>query len=199
LRPFLPIPMVAKEGDSYRWLEEADCPQSIGRLSAFMGNAGVLLRAYIYARMLGREGMLRVAEYATLNANYLMARLRDAGFELAYPNRRATHEFIVTLKKQEKELNVTAMDFAKRLLDYGFHAPTTYFPLLVPECLLIEPTETESIDELDAFVEALKAIQQEAQQSPDMLKGAPYTLPVRRLDDVKAARELNLRFQKEQD
>jgi glycine dehydrogenase subunit 2 len=191
--------MVAKENDSYRWLEEADCPRSIGRLSAFMGNAGVLLRAYIYARMLGREGMLRVAEYATLNANYLMARLRDAGFELAYPNRRATHEFIVTLKKQEKELNVTAMDFAKRLLDYGFHAPTTYFPLLVPECLLIEPTETESTDELDAFVEALETIQQEAEQSAEMLKGAPYTLPVRRLDDVKAARELNLRFQKVQD
>jgi glycine dehydrogenase subunit 2 len=199
LLPFLPIPMVAKENDSYRWLEEADCPRSIGRLSAFMGNAGVLLRAYIYARMLGREGMLRVAEYATLNANYLMARLRDAGFELAYPNRRATHEFIVTLKKQEKELNVTAMDFAKRLLDYGFHAPTTYFPLLVPECLLIEPTETESTDELDAFVEALETIQQEAEQSAEMLKGAPYTLPVRRLDDVKAARELNLRFQKVQD
>jgi glycine dehydrogenase subunit 2 len=91
------------------------------------------------------------------------------------------------------------MDFAKRLLDYGFHAPTTYFPLLVPECLLIEPTETESTDELDAFVEALETIQQEAEQSAEMLKGAPYTLPVRRLDDVKAARELNLRFQKVQD
>ena len=97
-----------------------------------MGNAGVLLRAYIYMRLLGREGMQRVGEYATLNANYLLKRLQEAGFDAAYPQRRASHEFIVTLKRQARELNVTAMDFAKRLLDYGFHAPTTYFPLLVP-------------------------------------------------------------------
>jgi glycine dehydrogenase subunit 2 len=194
LIPYLPVPMVGKDKDNYRWLTEADCPDSIGRLSAFMGNAGVLLRAYVYARMLGRAGMLRVAEYSTLNANYMMARLRAAGFELGYPNRRATHEFIVTLKQQAKEFKVTAMDFAKRLLDYGYHAPTTYFPLLVPECLLIEPTETESMEELDGFVDAMVAIQKEAEESADYVKGAPYTLPVRRLDDVKAARELNLRW-----
>jgi glycine dehydrogenase subunit 2 len=192
LVPFLPVPVVAKEGERYRWVTEEERPLSIGRLSAFMGNAGVLLRAYVYARMLGREGMPRVAEFATLNANYMMARLRDAGFQLAYPERRASHEFIVTLKREAKELGVTAMDFAKRLLDFEFHAPTTYFPLLVPECLLIEPTETESKEALDAFVAAMAAILDEARNTPDKVKGAPYSTPVRRLDDVRAARQLDV-------
>ena len=192
LLPFLPIPLVGKEGERYRWLTEADLPQSIGRLSAFMGNAGVLLRAYIYMRLLGREGMRQVGEFATLNANYLLKRLQEAGFDAAYPQRRASHEFIVTLKRQARELNVTAMDFAKRLLDYGFHAPTTYFPLLVPECLLIEPTETESKEVLDAFVTAMAQIQQEAEQEPGRVTSAPHTMPVRRLDDVRAARQLDL-------
>jgi glycine dehydrogenase subunit 2 len=192
LLPFLPIPIVGKEGERYRWLSESDLPQSIGRLSAFMGNAGVLLRAYIYMRMLGREGMSRVGEFATLNANYVMARLREVGYEAAYPTRRASHEFIVTLKRQARELNVTAMDVAKRLLDYGFHAPTTYFPLLVPECLLIEPTETESKEALDGFVAAMAAILTEAADDAGKLKGAPYTMPVRRLDDVRAAKQLDL-------
>jgi len=192
LAPFLPVPVVARDGERFRWVTEDERPLSIGRLSAFMGNAGVLLRAYVYARMLGREGMPRVAEFATLNANYLMARLRDAGFQLAYPDRRASHEFIVTLKRQAKELGVTAMDFAKRLLDFEIHAPTTYFPLLVPECLLIEPTETESKEALDAFVAAMAEILAEAHSEPDKLKGAPYTTPVRRLDDVRAARQLDV-------
>ena len=192
LEPYLPIPMVARDGDDYRWLNEADRPNSIGRLSAHAGNAGVLLRAYGYARMLGREGMERVAEYATLNANYLMVRLRDKGFELAYPERRASHEFIVTLKGLAKQTGVNTMDFAKRLLDYGVHAPTTYFPLLVPECLLIEPTETETLEELDAFVEAMAAVMEEAHNDPELLKTAPHTLPVRRLDDVRAARQPDL-------
>jgi glycine dehydrogenase subunit 2 len=192
LRPFLPVPMVAKTNDDYHWLTEQDCPQTIGRLSAFMGNVGVLLRAYIYARMLGREGMRRVAEYATLNANYLMTELARKGFDLAYPTRRATHEFIVTLKRQARDQGVTAMDFAKRLLDYGYHAPTTYFPLLVPECLLIEPTETESKEAIDGFIDSLCRIQKEAETSPETVRNAPVSLPVRRLDDVKAARELDL-------
>ena len=194
LIPYLPVPMVTKADDENEYIivTEKENPQSIGRLSAFMGNAGVLLRAYIYARLLGREGMIRVAEYATLNANYMMKELEKAGFELAFPNRKATHEFIVTLKKQAKDLNVNAMDFAKRLLDYGFHAPTTYFPLLVPECFLIEPTETEAQDALDGFIAAMIAIQKEAEEDAEMVKGAPYTLPVRRLDDVKAAKELDL-------
>jgi glycine dehydrogenase subunit 2 len=192
LLPFLPVPLVTLDGERYRWFTEKDLPQTIGRLSAFMGNTGVLLRAYVYMRMLGREGMHRVSEFATLNANYLMARLSAAGFELAYPGRRAGHEFIVTLRREARDHGTTAMDFAKRLLDYGFHAPTTYFPLLVPECLLIEPTETESKEELDAFVDAMVAIREEAQTDPARLKGAPYTLPVRRLDDVRAAKQLDL-------
>lgn len=157
-----------------------------------MGNAGVLLRAYVYIRLLGAAGMSRVADYSVLNANYLMARLKAEGFDLAYPSRRATHELIVTLKRQAREDGVRAMDYAKRLLDYGHHAPTTYFPLLVPECLLIEPTETETKETLDAFVAAMVAIREESRSHPEQLKTAPHTLPVRRLDDVKAARDLDL-------
>jgi glycine dehydrogenase subunit 2 len=200
LLPFMPIPLVGKEevvgaagaATRYRWLVEKDRPQSIGRLSAFMGNAGVLIRAYVYARLLGRAGMQRVGEYATLNANYMMAAMRKAGFELAYPGRRASHEFIVTLKKQAKELDITAKDFAKRLLDYGFHAPTTYFPLLVPECLLIEPTETEAKDVLDGFIAAMVKIQKESETDAEMVRGAPYTLSVRRLDDLRAVKQLDV-------
>ncbi len=157
-----------------------------------MGNAGILLRAYAYARLLGKGGMHRVGEYATLNANYMAKKIERAGFNLAYPDRRATHEFIVTLSREKKELGVSAMDVAKRLLDYGYHAPTTYFPLLVPECLLIEPTETESREEIDGFVDAMARILKEAKESPEFLKAAPYTMPVKRLDDVKAARDLDL-------
>jgi glycine dehydrogenase subunit 2 len=192
LLPFLPVPMVDFDGKKYHWITEKDRPQSIGHLSAFMGNAGILLRAYIYARLVGREGMKRIADFSTLNANYLMVKLKQAGFDLALPTRRATHEFIVTLKRQAKQWDVTAMDFAKRLLDYGFHAPTTYFPLIVAECLLIEPTETETKQILDEFIAAMAKISEEAQSQAELVKGAPYTMPVRRLDDVKAARELDL-------
>lgn len=192
LLPFLPLPTVIQDKTHYRWASREDIPHSIGRLSGFMGNAAILLRAYFYIRLLGREGLLRVADYATLNANYLLVRLREAGFQPAYPLRRASHEFCLTLKPEKKQFGITAMDLAKRLLDYGFHAPTTYFPLLVPECLLIEPTETESKESLDAFVEAMRSIRQEAQINPDLVKTAPHTLPVKRLDDVKAARDLNL-------
>ncbi len=194
LQPFLPVPIVEHVDDAYVMVDEVQRPQSIGRLSAFMGNPGVLLRAYVYARMLGREGMRRVADFATLNANYLMAKLVKCGFELAYPKRRASHEFIVTLHGLKNETGVTAMDFAKRLLDKGFHAPTTYFPLLVPECLLIEPTETESKQTLDAFAAAMKEILDEARTQPELVKQAPHTMPVRRLDDVRAARQLDLRW-----
>jgi glycine dehydrogenase subunit 2 len=198
LRPFLPVPMVGYRAGEYYWITEDECPQTIGRLSAFAGNAGILLRAYIYARMLGREGMQRVGEFATLNANYMAVQLKACGFDLAFPGRRATHEFIVTLRREAKELGVNAMDVAKRLLDYGYHAPTTYFPLLVPECLLIEPTESEDKATLDAFVAAMCRIREEARNSPEQVKGAPYTLPVRRLDDVRAARDLDLAWQGDQ-
>lgn len=203
LLPYLPTPVVTRsERDGapwYQWLEPEQLPDSIGRLSTFMGNAGILVRALAYALMLGREGLHRVADYATLNANYLAARLAQEGFELAYPERRATHEFILTFARMAKQHGVSAMDMAKRLLDYGPHAPTTYFPLLVPECWLIEPTETESKAELDAFVEALLAIRHEAETTPERVLGAPETLPVKRLDDVRAARQLDLVWQAEPD
>jgi glycine dehydrogenase subunit 2 len=193
LRPFLPIPMVEKRADGhYGWVRKKDRPQSIGRLTTFAGNAGVLLRAYIYARLLGREGMPRVAEYATLNANYLAGRLAAKGFDLAYPKRRASHEFIVTVARQKKENGVTALDFSKSLIDRGIHAPTNYFPLLVPECLLIEPTETEAKETLDEFVEVMGELLVLSRENPQAMKDAPVTLPVRRLDDVKAARELDI-------
>ena len=223
LRDFLPIPMIEKvvrgadgtdslpphagesgrrpdEGLSgrgnawYRFVRKKDRPLSIGRLSAFAGNAGVLLRAYVYARMLGREGMVRVAEYATLNANYLAAQLRKAGFTLAYPERRASHEFIVTVQPQKKANGITALDFSKALLDHDIHAPTNYFPLLVPECLLIEPTETESKQTLDEFIAVMTQLLAQSREDPERMKGAPYTMPVRRLDDVKAVRELDVAF-----
>jgi glycine dehydrogenase subunit 2 len=196
LLPHLPTPVVVREegddGPVYRWQDDDELPGSIGHMSAFMGNAGILVRALSYALMLGREGMYRVGDYATLNANYLARRLADEGFDLAYPGRRATHEFILTFAKLAKEHEVNAMDLAKRLLDFGHHAPTTYFPLLVPECWLVEPTETETKEELDDFVEAMVAIRREAEQAPDLVRQAPLTMPVKRLDDVRAARQLDL-------
>ena len=194
LAPFLPLPIVARSEQYYRLLRERDRPLSIGRMGAHLGNAGVLLRAYAYARMLGAEGMRRVGGFATLNANYLMSALTKAGFDVPFPTRRASHEFIVTLKRLRDETGVSAMDFAKRLLDKGVHAPTTYFPQLVPECLLIEPTETETKETLDAFVDAMKAVLDEARTQPEVVRTAPHTTPVRRLDDVKAARELDLKW-----
>ena len=178
--------------ESYEAMWEKDCAASIGRLSAFGGNSGILLRALSYALLLGREGFTRVSEFSTLNANYMAARLKKLGFHLAYPNRRASHEFIVSLQKEFKETGVNAMDFAKRLLDFGVHSPTTYFPLLVPECFLIEPTETETKEELDAFIRAMETVRSEMMNEPEFVRGAPYNTPIRRLDDVKAARDLDL-------
>lgn len=195
LQPYLPGPIVCHDGQQYRWSQDDELPHSIGRLSTFMGNVGIVLRAYVYIRLLGAEGLRQVAELSTLNSNYLQAKLKEAGFDVAYPNRWATHEFIVTFKRQSKELGVKAADYAKRLLDYGVHAPTMYFPLLVPECFLIEPTETETREELDHFVEVLKQIDHQAHDNPDVLHGAPYTMPVSRLDEVKAAKQLDIRYE----
>jgi glycine dehydrogenase subunit 2 len=189
---FLPTPIVEKTAQGYAFADDSKRPESIGPLSAFMGNAGILLRAYIYARLLGREGLAEASEMATLNANYLQKLIADLGIELAYPGRRATHECLVTFKKQAKADQVSAKDIAKRLLDYGVHAPTTYFPLTVPECFLIEPTETENKETLDNFANTLKQILDEIRDTPDLVRTAPHTLPVSRLDDVKAARNLDL-------
>lgn len=197
LLPFLPIPSVDKQNNQFVWLTEKECPNTIGRLSTFMGNAGIILRAYIYLRMIGREGLQRISGFATLNANYLKTLLMELGLSPAYPKRFATHEFVLTLKREKKIFHTNAMDFAKRLLDFGCHAPTTYFPLLVPECWLIEPTETETKEELDHFVSIMKQLLQEAQTSPELLQTAPHTLSVGRLDDVKAARLLDVTFYKD--
>lgn len=194
LKPFLPVPMVGKKEGAYLWLDANAVPATIGQLSTFMGNAGILIRAYLYIRLLGKEGLTRVSEFATLNANYLLKKLKDHGFDVAFDNRRATHEFIITLRRQLRDLGVNALDFAKRLLDYGVHAPTIYFPLMVSECLLIEPTETESKQVLDFFADVMKTILGEAKISPELLKEAPHTMPVKRLDEVKAARELDVVF-----
>ena len=192
LKEFLPVPMVGKKDDKFVWLEENDVPSTIGRMSAFNGNIGVLVRAYIYGEMLGGNGLTRASEIATLNANYMMARLQQEGFTLAYPERRASHEFIVTLKPELIKYGVTATDFAKGLIDRGVHAPTMYFPLLVPECLLIEPTETENVDSMEQFITAMVELREIAKTDPEYLKNAPYNLPSRRLDDVKAAKELDI-------
>jgi glycine dehydrogenase subunit 2 len=159
-----------------------------------MGNTGILVRAYFYIRMLGQAGIERIATYATLNANYLMTELIKIGYTVAYPGRRASHEFIITLQSEKKTYGISAMDVAKRLLDYGFHAPTTYFPLLVPECLLIEPTETESKQRLDNFISTMQKIREEMVACPEKILNAPETLSIKRLDEVKAARELNLNY-----
>jgi len=192
LLPYMPVPYVGKDENGYHFVTEKLAPKSIGRLSAFAGNAGVNLRAYVYALLLGKQGMQRVSEFATLNANYLMKRLQEKGFQLAFKNRRASHEFIVTLRRQARDLGLLASDLAKGLLDKGMHAPTVYFPLLVAECLLIEPTETESKQTLDDFIDAMAEILAQAETDIDVLKKAPYTTPVRRLDEVKAVKEPNV-------
>jgi glycine dehydrogenase subunit 2 len=191
---FLPIACVEKNAQGYYYSDQSTHPESIGRLSCFMGNVNMLLRAYFYIRNLGQEGVRRIGQYSSLNANYLLKKLQEIGYHAAYPKRRASHEFIITLQAEKNQFGVTAMDVAKRLLDFGFHAPTTYFPLLVPECLLIEPTETESKEELDAFIEAMRQIRYEIIHNSAILKQAPHSTPVARLDDVKAARELNLNY-----
>ena len=151
------------------------------------------LRALAYVLRNGGNGLTRVTECAVLNANYLLASLRDI---LPVPHDTGClHEFVASGSSWKRDYGVRTLDIAKRLLDYGYHAPTTYFPLLVPECFLIEPTETEALDALDGFVDAMIKIQAEAQTNPEVIKTAPQTLPVRRLDDVRAARELDLRWQ----
>lgn len=197
LVPFLPIPHVGRDDNGYRWLDRTDIPLSIGRLSAFAGNIGVLLRAYVYALRLGDEGMRRVARYATLNSNYLLHQLQAAGFNLPYGQRRACHEFVVSLAKEAQSCGLTALVFAKNLLDRDIHAPTVYFPQLVAECLLIEPTETESKEDLDRLLEAMRDIRSLAKEDPDYVQGAPHWLPIGRLDELRAARQLDLNWKQE--
>ncbi|HEY8498616.1 MAG TPA: aminomethyl-transferring glycine dehydrogenase subunit GcvPB [Limnochordales bacterium] len=183
LEPYLPVPLVARDGD--RYYLEYDRPKSIGRVRSFYGNFGVLVRAYAYIRALGPDGLRRVSEAAVINANYLM-RLLAEDYELPY-DRHCKHEFVLSATRQ-KRLGVRAGDIAKRILDFGVHAPTVYFPLVVEEALMIEPPETETKESLDRFAAIMKTIAQECRTDPDKVRSAPHLTPVRRLDEVSANR-----------
>ncbi|NLX70695.1 MAG: aminomethyl-transferring glycine dehydrogenase subunit GcvPB [Clostridiales bacterium] len=186
---FLPVPMVEfKDGEYYL---DYDRPCSIGMIKSFYGNFSVAVKAYAYIMSMGAEGLKEVAETAVLNANYIMQRLKE--YYLLPYDRTCMHEFVISAQKQ-KEKGISAMDIAKRLMDFGFHPPTVYFPLIVKEAMMIEPTETESRDTLDAFVGALIQIAKEAQTEPDKLKQAPHVTPVKRLDEAGAARNPVLRW-----
>ena len=189
LEPFLPSPVVARRGS--RFSLDDDRPKSIGRVRGFSGAFGVFVRCYAYIRAYG-PGLKAMSEAAVLNANYLLARLKGA-YELPY-DRLCMHEFVLSARHLKREHGVAALDVAKRLMDYGFHPPTVYFPLVVPEALMIEPTETEAKEMLDAFAEAMLAIAREAVETPDVVKEAPRTQPVLRLDEVKAVRELVVKY-----
>jgi len=185
LVPYLPVPVIVRAEDG-RYSLDDDRPQSIGKVRTFYGNFGVLVRAWAYIRGLGPDGLRRVSEMAVLNANYVMQGLRDL-LDLPYGDRRCMHEFVASATPL-KEDGVRALDVAKRLLDYGVHPPTTYFPLIVDEALMVEPTETECREALDRMIDAFRVIVREAEERPDLLRDAPLTLPVRRLDEVQAAR-----------
>ena len=184
LMPFLPGPLVSKTKEGYRWVSPG--PRSIGRVKLFHGNIGVILRAYAYLKTLGKEGLRKVSEAAILNANYMKEKLKDT-FTVATVG-PCMHEFVLSLKSFGA-YGVHAGDVGKRLLDFGFHAPTVHFPLVVSEALMIEPTETEAIETLDRFIDTMKLIAKEIVADPEMIKTAPHTLPVRRPDDVLAARK----------
>ena len=189
LAPFLPVPLVVKDGDAFRL--DYDVPKSIGKVRAFSGPFGVFVRSYAFMRAWG-PALREMSEVSVLNANYLLARLKDA-YDLPF-DRLCMHEFVLSARNLKREHGITALDVAKRLMDYGFHPPTVYFPLVVPEALMIEPTETEARETLDEFIEAMLAIAREAADSPELLKEAPHVRPVQRLDEVRAAKQPVVRF-----
>ena len=189
LEPFLPLPQVVTTDDGYAL--DWDRPRSIGRIHGFYGNFGVLVRAYTFIRMLGREGLRAMAKAAVLNNAYLSARL-ESHFPLPYG--RGMHESVFSGSELKRTTGIKTLDVAKRLLDYGFHAPTVYFPLIVPEALMTEPTETETKEELDRYADALLSIAREAEDEPELVTTAPHLTPVRRLDEGRAGRELDVRW-----
>jgi glycine dehydrogenase subunit 2 len=193
LLPFLPSPRVLREpGGQFRLEREGERPTSIGRVRSFAGSVGVLVRAYAYISSHGASGLSEVSDDAVLAANYLKARLAGT---LDVPfSRHCMHEFVASAASLKAETGIRTLDVAKRLIDYGLHPPTIYFPLTVEEAMLIEPTETESREDLDAFVEALQRIVTEAHDAPDLVRTAPHSSPVRRLDETTAARQPNLRW-----
>lgn len=190
LEPFLPVPRVTFDGERYHL--EYDRPHSIGKVHSFFGNYGMLVRAYTYILAHGPDGLKAVSENAVLNANYLQARLKQT-FDLPY-DRICKHEFVLSAKRLKEQYGVRTLDIAKRLLDFGVHPPTVYFPLVVDEAIMIEPTETESKETLDAFVSYMEQIAAEAKENPDLVKQAPHTTVVGRLDEALAARRPNLRW-----
>ncbi|MCM3704556.1 aminomethyl-transferring glycine dehydrogenase subunit GcvPB [Cytobacillus firmus] len=192
LIPYLPKPVLVKNGDQYGF--DYDRPQSIGRVKPYYGNFGINVRAYTYIRTMGPDGLKAVTENAVLNANYMMRRL-EPFFDLPF-DKHCKHEFVLSGKRQKK-LGVRTLDIAKRLLDFGYHPPTIYFPLNVEECIMIEPTETESKETLDAFVDAMIQIAKEAEENPEIVQEAPHTTVIGRLDETMAARKPILRYQKQ--
>jgi glycine dehydrogenase subunit 2 len=182
--------VVRREGDSFRL--DANRPESVGRVRSFLGNFGMMVRAYAYIRELGPEGLAAVSDMAVLNANYIAARLREH-YPIAF-NTPPLHEAVFTDKELEAKTGVKTLDVAKRLIDYGFHPPTVYFPLVVRGALMIEPTETETKQTLDAFVEAMVSIKSEAESNPELVKTAPHLTRVGRLDEARAARRPRLRW-----
>lgn len=190
LAQFLPSPVVAQEGGLYVFKTPE---HSIGRIKSFWGNFLAIVRAYTYIRSYGKEHLKEIAEVSVLNANYLLALIRDV-YDPQVPERVCKHEFVLNGTRFKKDFGVNTLDVAKRIIDYGFYPPTIYFPLIVPECLMIEPTETQSKASLDEFADALRQIAEEARTDPQLLHDAPHDTPVTRLDDVKAAREPVLRF-----
>ncbi len=189
LVPYLPVPRIIKEGGRYHF--NSDFADSIGKIRSFWGSVGMLTRAYTYMRAHGAEGLAKISKIAILNANYIREKLKGA-YKLPYP-RICMHECVFSAEVQKRH-GVNATDIGKALLDRGFHAPTVYFPLIASEALMIEPTECESKETLDDFVAAMLEIAQLAKTDPGVLRSAPVTMPVTRLDEVKAARELNLRY-----
>jgi len=189
LEPYLPVPAIVREGDRYRL--DYDRPKTIGKVRGFYGPFGVFVRSYAFIRAYGPQ-LREMSEAAVLNANYLLARLRDA-YELPF-DRLCMHEFVLSARRQKREHGVTALDVAKGLMDHGFHPPTIYFPLVVPEALMIEPTETEAKETLDEFADAMLAIARDAEERPEALKEAPRSTVVGRLDEVKAAKRAVVRY-----
>ena len=189
LEPFLPVPAIVKEGDAFRL--DYDRPKTIGKVRGYTGPFGVFVRSYAYIRSYGPR-LREMSEAAVLNANYLLARLREA-YDLPY-DRLAMHEFVLSARSLKREHGISALDVAKRLMDYGFHPPTIYFPLVVAEALMIEPTETEAKETLDAFADAMLAIAREAEDDPETVRGAPHGRPVQRLDEVLAAKRAIVKY-----
>jgi glycine dehydrogenase subunit 2 len=187
-----PAPVVQRRDDGTFVLEDGG-DRSIGRMHGFHGNVGILVRAYSYVFLHGADGLKSVSELAALNANYL-AQLVKGDFPLAHPDMRPMHEFVATAKPLRGVAGTRAMDVAKRVIDLGFHPPTVYFPLVVEEAMMVEPTETESKATLESFAEALRQAALEAREHPEVLREAPLTTPVRRLDEARAARALKLRW-----